>query len=376
MCEAVTKTLLCKTASCCYHYEIEIGSGLLYFQEKYLKPLASKFAIITDDKIALLYGERFQQYLTSSGLEVYLFSFPNGEQHKTRVTKELLENQLFEKELGRDTCVLALGGGVVTDLAGYIAATYCRGVTLLMIPTSLLAMVDASIGGKAGVNVPYGKNMLGCIYQPKKVVIDLHTLKSLPKRELANGVVEMIKHGLIADDKLFTDLERDSDKLLALDSAVLEKVVFESCYIKKEIVEQDEKENGKRRLLNFGHTIGHALERLTQYTLSHGEAVAIGLLVESYLSVKLGILDENSWGRIQKILLQYGLPLQLPFRFPIQTILDAMILDKKSLRGEPRFVMIDAIGSALAYDSHYCTYVEESLIKNALHWMNDALCCH
>jgi 3-dehydroquinate synthase len=376
MCEAMTQKLMCKIPNSSCQYEIEIGSGLLNFQSQYLSSLASRFAIITDDKIASLYGEQLQECLASSGLEVYLFSFPGGEQYKTRGTKELLENQLFEKGLGRDTCVIALGGGVVTDIAGYVAATYCRGIPLVMIPTSLLGMVDASIGGKTGVNVSYGKNMLGCIYQPKKVVIDPSTLKSLPRKELANGVVEMIKHGLIANYTLFEDLDTYSNQILALDAAILEKTIFESCRIKKEIVEQDEKENGKRRLLNFGHTIGHALERLTQYSLSHGEAVAIGLLVESYLSVKLGILDQTSFDRIKKILLQYGLPLQLLSRFPIQTILDAMALDKKSLKGQPRFVMIDAIGSSLAYDSSYCTPVEESLIKNTLHWMNDDLCCH
>ena len=336
--------------------------------------LASRFAIITDDRVSLLYGEQLHKSLFSYGLEVYLFSFPTGEQYKTRATKELLENQLFEKGLGRDTCVIALGGGVVTDMAGYVAATYCRGVSLVMIPTSLLGMVDASIGGKTGVNVPYGKNLLGCIYQPKKVLIDPSTLKSLPKKELANGVVEMIKHALIADCALFTYFEEHADQLLALDPEILEKVIFESCRIKKEIVEQDEKEKGKRHLLNLGHTIGHALERLTHYTLSHGEAVAIGILVESYLSVQLGALDQKSFDRIKKNLVQYTLPLLLPSQLPVQTILDAMALDKKSVRGQPRFVVIDAIGSPLAYDSSYCTHVEESLIRKALQWMNDDLC--
>ena len=229
------------------------------------------------------------------GLEAILFSFPNGEQHKSRATKEKLEDQLFEKELGRDICVIALGGGVTTDLGGYLAATYCRGVPLVMMPTSLLGMVDASIGGKTGVNTPYGKNLVGSIYQPKKVLIDPATLQSLPLKELRNGIVEMIKHGLILDRDYFTYLNEHADQLLELDLSILEKAIFESCRIKREIVEQDDRESGKRNLLNFGHTVGHALENLTHYSLAHGEAVAIGILVESHLAVQLGHLNSNDF---------------------------------------------------------------------------------
>lgn len=372
----MTQKLICKISNSPDHYEIEIGHGLLKLLPPHLNQLASKFVIITDDQIASLYGKQLQNHLISSGLDTYLFSFPHGEQHKTRKTKEILEDQLFEKGLGRDTCIIALGGGIVTDIAGYVAATYCRGIPLIKIPTSLLGMVDASIGGKTGVNVPYGKNMLGCIYQPKKVMIDLSFLKTLPKKELANGTVEMIKHGLIADANVFEDLEKYSNQFLALDAAVLAKLVSESCRIKKEIVEQDEKEKGLRHLLNFGHTVGHALEHLTEYTLSHGEAVAIGILVESYLSLKLGILNQNDFDRIKKVLVQYGLPLQLPTQFSIQAILNAMTLDKKSLKGQPRFVIIEAIGSVKIFDSNYCIPIEESLLKKALQWMNDDLCCH
>lgn len=372
----MNQKLLCKIPSSESSYEIEISSGSLYRQAEFLSPLAPKFAIITNDTLAPLYGEKLQKSLSSLKLEAHLFQFPDGEQYKTRKTKEDLEDQLFQKGLGRDTCVIGLGGGVVTDIAGYVAATYCRGIPLVIIPTSLLCMVDAGIGGKTGINVPYGKNLLGCIYQPKKVIIDPDTLHSLPKKELINGVVEMIKHGLIADAGYFEYLEKNDKKLLALDPTVVEKGIFESCRIKKEIVEQDEKEQGKRRLLNFGHTIGHALETLTEYSLAHGEAVAIGLLVESYLSVQLNRLDKSVLKQIKQILVNYGVPLHLPKQFPISTFLQAMELDKKSSKGMPRFVMINAIGSPVSFDSHYCTHVDETLIKKALEWMNDDLPCH
>lgn len=371
--------LTCAIPSSLLSYDIDIQTGILNDKKvlpQYLPSLGSRFAIITDSTLSLLYGEQLYQFLAASNLDVVLFSFPNGEAYKTRATKEHLENQMFEKGFGRDTCVIALGGGVVTDLAGYLAATYCRGVPLVTIPTSLLSMVDASIGGKTGVNAPYGKNMLGCIYQPKKVIIDPSTLQTLPGKEFTYGIVEMIKHGLIADYTYFDYLEQHAHSLLSLEPAILEHAIFESCRIKKEIVEQDEKEQGKRHLLNFGHTVAHALESLTHYTLPHGEAVAIGLLVESHLAVQLGHLSQNAFDRIQKILIKYALPLQLPSYFSTQTIVDAMVLDKKSLKGQPRFVMINAIGSSLSCNSHYCMHVEESLIKNALQWMNDDLCCH
>ena len=368
----MTKTLVCNIPSSLQRYEIEIGNGIMFMQSQMLKSLGSKFALITDEQVALLYGIDLQKTLSSEGLEVELFSFPPGETSKTRATKELLENQLFEKEFGRDTCVIALGGGVVTDLGGYVAATFCRGVPLVMAPTSLLGMVDASIGGKTGVNLPFGKNLIGCIYQPKKVIIDLATLKTLPKKELSCGIVEMIKHGLIADRELFEELEKTS--LLTIDMPALEKAIFESCRIKKEIVEQDEKEQGKRHLLNFGHTVGHALEKLTNYSLSHGQAVAIGLLVESHLSMQLGALSQHALNRIRTLLVQYDLPLQLPSRFSTQSLLEAMMHDKKSLRKEPRFVVIDAIGSSLPFGSNFCTTVDKSLIINSLNWMTDDLC--
>jgi 3-dehydroquinate synthase len=356
--------LVCTFPASLSRYEIEIGSGLLKRQSEYLATLGSRFAIITDDQVASLYGNQLLAAL--AGLEAYLFSFPHGEKSKTRSTKDFLEDQLFEKGLGRDTCVIALGGGVVTDIAGYAAATFCRGVPLVMMPTSLLAMADASIGGKTGVNTPYGKNLLGCIYQPKKVVIDPLTLKSLPESEIKNGVVEIIKHGLIADRALFEYLEERSDPFLKLEAKVVEKAIFESVRIKKEIVEQDEKCSGKRNMLNFGHTIGHALEVLTHYQIPHGQAVAIGIVVESYLSMQTGFLPFDSFRRIQDIFARFFIPASLPAHLNPQTILDAMTLDKKSLAGQPRFAIIDEIGSSCSFNAQYCTHVEKALIQEAL----------
>lgn len=355
-------------------YEIEIQSGFMYKAAEYLASIASRFAIIADEQTARLYGEKLADRLSSSGFEVGLFSFLQGEGSKTRETKEILENSLFEKGFGRDICVIALGGGVTTDLAGFVAATYCRGVPLVMMPTSLLAMVDASIGGKTGVNLPYGKNLIGCFYQPKRVMIDTETLKTLPVRELRNGIVEMIKHGLIADSRYFSYLESHSKELLALDPEVINRSVFESCRIKKEIIELDAHESGKRRLLNFGHTVGHALEKVSQYSISHGEAVAIGILVESYLAVHLGYLEIETLEKIRSIFLNYSIPLTLPQTYSAESIMDAMALDKKSLKGAPRFVIINDIGFCANFESEYCTSVDEKDIIKALRWMSDDLC--
>lgn len=372
----MTKSILCKIPKTPEEYQIEIGTGILNSQVPFLKSLNSNIVIITDDVIAPLYGQKFKEYLISYNLEVFLFSFLNGEHNKTRETKEQLEDQMFQQLLGRDTCIIAMGGGVVTDLVGYIAATYCRGIPLVMIPTSLLGMVDACIGGKTGVNVPYGKNMLGCIYQPKKVIIDLNTLKSISKKEISNGAVEMIKHGMIADKDFFEMLEANVENISDLNPAILEEAIFESCRIKTKIIEEDEKEKGKRQLLNAGHTFGHALELVTNHSISHGEAVGIGLIVESYMALNLGILDERSFERIKEILVNYKLPLRLPQNFEIKTILDAMALDKKSLGGKPRFVLIQGIGIPLKFESSYCTHVKESLIIKAIEWMQNDLCCH
>ena len=235
-------------------------------------------------------------------------------------------------------------------------------------------MVDASIGGNRG-ECTLWKDMLGCIYPPRKVMIDPSTLHSLPLKEIKSGVVEMIKHGLIADQAFFNYLEEHSEEILNLMLEPLENAIFESCRIKKEIVESDEKDMGKRNILNFGHTVGHALEKLNNYSLGHGEAIAIGILVENHLALQMGHLKQNTFNKIHNIFLKYTLPLQLPFHIPSQSIIDAMKLDKKSLNGMPRFVIIEEIGVPLSTPIH-CHPVEEKFIYTALKWMKDDLCSH
>ncbi len=368
----MSEQLICTIPENITSYPIEIQYGLLDnipLLKLMLEKLASRFAIVADWQVAGYYGKDLCDNLNSAGLDVDLFIFPSGEINKNRTVKEKIEDQLFKKNFGSDSCIIALGGGVTTDLGGYVAATYCRGIPLVNIPTSLLGMVDASIGGKNGVNVPYGKNLLGCIYQPKMVLIDSVTLRTLRVEELRNGFVEMIKHGVIADDTYFAFLSDNIDKLLSLDSETIERAIYESCRIKKEIVEQNEKESRKRHLLNFGHTIGHALEHLTHFSISHGEAVAIGMLVESHLAIQLGKLKQKDFDRLKSILLRYGLLLKLEEKFSVEALLEAMILDKKSKKGAPRFVLIESIGVPDSCDSEYCTVVKQDVLVKTLEWM-------
>lgn len=353
---------------------IEIEQGLLRKPEKwvpFLKTLSSKFAIVTDQTVRALYGEKLARVL-----EAPLISFPSGEASKTRETKEAIENQMFEAGLGRDSCLIALGGGIVTDLGGFVAATFCRGIPHVLFPTSFLGMVDASIGGKTGVDVPYGKNLIGAIYQPKKIYIDPEVLKSLPIEEIRNGAVETIKHALIQDEELFAFFEREKEKILGLNLDVLTQVISRSAKIKQAIVNEDEREAGKRRLLNLGHTVAHAIETLSDYKLPHGEAVAIGIVTEAYMGVEMKILSPEVFEKIYHLLVSYGLPFKLPSQYKLEEIEAIMFHDKKSLKGRPRFAMIEEIGKPLAFGSQHCTFIDEKIIMRALNWMLHDLCRH
>ncbi|MDA9271809.1 3-dehydroquinate synthase, partial [bacterium] len=259
-------------------YPIYIGQQLLEtaLLADCCTQINKRLVIITDTNLVNSLGIQLQQQLQQQGLQALLLACPAGEIHKTRETKQQLEDELLARQYGRDTCLIALGGGVVTDLVGFLAATYCRGLPVIYVPTTLLAMVDASIGGKTGVNTPHGKNLIGTFTQPQAVFMDINTLNTLPENEWHNGMAEMIKHSLIADATIFKLLQQNVEKIIQRDAIFLIDMIHASCLIKKNIVEQDEQEQGLRQLLNFGHTIGHAIETIEHYRLSHGEAVAIG----------------------------------------------------------------------------------------------------
>jgi len=346
--------------------EIFIQEGWLnceHFVQRIL-PLARRFVLLTDSTLKDLYGSRLAHFLQESGLEVDLLYFPAGETSKCRKTKEQIEDEMQKRGIGKDAALIALGGGVVGDMAGFIASTYCRGIPWVFLPTTLLAMVDASIGGKNGVNTSFCKNAIGTIYHPLYVFMDLKSLCTLPEKEMRNGFAEMIKHGLIQDAAYFSFLEQNSQALLSLDSSVLLQAIQDSCRIKESVVILDSEEAGLRQILNFGHTIAHALEAAESYQISHGEAVAIGLLVESFLSWKMGYLDKSSFLRIENILHSYHF-LQSEISYSPE-FFASMTLDKKAEGGVPRFVLLEAIGRTKRFSGQYTLKIPLEIVKERL----------
>jgi len=337
-----------------HSYPVLIGRNLISLET--IKPYIKdrQCAIITDTNVAPLYS----QTLPSS----HLFTIPHGEKSKTREMKAEIEDQMQQKGLGRDTCVIAMGGGMITDLAGFVASTYCRGVPLISIPTSLLAMVDASIGGKTGVNTPLGKNLIGTIYHPEIVIMDTTTLESLPPRQLRNGFIEVIKHALIADKELFDYLEKNLNAIL--DRQIdLTDIITKNVLIKKQVIETDLHESNLRRILNFGHTFGHALEKNSDYSILHGEAVAQGIIFESKLSTQLAGLPIASFERIQKMI-EIVYP-DIEYTTISTQIVDTMKLDKKAVGNAPRFVLLKEIGITHPFGGDFCKTVEPGFMRNA-----------
>lgn len=329
-------------------YDILIAPGLIQQLDTILKQYcpAARYALVSDSHVGKLYGESIAEQVSRAGCQVELLTFPPGERNKTRETWATLSDQMLAAHLGRDCAVIALGGGVVNDVAGFVAATYLRGVPLVQVPTSLLAMIDSSIGGKTGVDVPAGKNLLGAFHQPRVVVADPDLLASLSSVQLAAGLAEAVKHGVIADAEYFAFLEAEYAAIFAKHAPALEQLVRRSVEIKAAVVAQDEREKGRRAILNFGHTVGHAIEATSKYEVLHGEAVAIGMVYEGRLAESLGIAAAGTAARIQATLERLHLPVERPDASQVDDLIAAMRADKKVRAGEIRVALPRAIGVA------------------------------
>jgi 3-dehydroquinate synthase len=325
-------------------YPIHVGAGLLA-DRALLRSAAGpgQVLIVTNETVARLYLDALRQGLSDEAVVLVL---PDGEQYKTLETFARIIDALIDGGFRRDARIVALGGGVVGDLAGFAAACYQRGIDFVQIPTTLLAQVDSAVGGKTAVNHPKAKNMIGAFHQPVAVISDTDTLRTLPPREFAAGLAEVIKYGLLGDRDFFAWLEANLDALRALDAAALRHAILRSCEIKATIVAEDEREHGRRALLNLGHTFGHALEAVGGYSRwLHGEAVAIGLVLAAATSRRLGRLDEASCTRVRDVLARAGLPTRAP-GVAARDVLRHMRLDKKARRGGLTLVLLDAIGAA------------------------------
>jgi 3-dehydroquinate synthase len=329
-------------------YSIKVGSGLLSRLGNECARLGfeKKCALISDRNVAPLYAARARASLSRAGFDSTLITVPAGETAKSLKTVQACYDQLARQRLERKSFIVALGGGVVGDLAGFVAATYLRGMAFVQVPTTLLAQVDSSVGGKVGVNLKAGKNLVGAFHQPRLVLCDLETLTSLPGREYRAGLAEVIKYGIIYDAALFNRLHREMPKLLRKNPATLSAVVSRCCEIKAAVVGQDETESGLRAILNFGHTVGHALEAISQYgKYLHGEAIAIGQVAAARLSSNLLGLTQNEVARIAAIFQQAGLPTSVKLSAAQQRkLFSAMKLDKKVSGGEIKFVLARKIG--------------------------------
>lgn len=346
-------------------YDIHVGTGLLPRLGEWCRELglSRRAAVITDTRVAEHHLEAVMRSLRAAGFDPVAVTVPAGEGSKQWRQVQRCHDALAAARLERRSLVVALGGGVVGDLAGFVAATYLRGVPFVQVPTTLLAQVDSSVGGKVGINLRAGKNLVGAFYQPRLVVADLETLGTLPEREYRAGLAEVIKYGAIADAALLGLVESGMDRLLRKDPGVLEPVVARCCEIKAEVVSADEREGGRREILNFGHTIGHAWEALAGYgRWLHGEAIAVGQVLEAELSCRRLGLARDDRDRLERVLAAAGLPTRVRWTGPrVDRLLEVMRLDKKVRDGRIRFVLLPELGRA-----EWGHVVEEAQIREVL----------
>lgn len=334
-------------------YDIVIAAGGLDNIGASMKAVGfksgQKIALVTNPTVYKLNGDGVENSLKAAGFKLTLITVPDGEEYKTLDTVNAMLGEMLKSGLDRRSGIVALGGGVIGDMAGFAASVYMRGIRYIQLPTTLLAQVDSSVGGKTGVNHPLGKNLIGSFYQPSLVVIDTDTLKTLPQRQFRAGMAEVIKYGVIWDAELFEYLVENSTRIASLDAQALKHIIRRSCAIKAEVVSRDEREGGLRAMLNYGHTIGHAVEAVTGYgTYLHGEAVAIGMVVEAVIAARMGMVKEADLENIKSIVRLYGLPDRLPSGISADAMMSAMMLDKKTIGGSLRFALPTGIGSAKA----------------------------
>jgi 3-dehydroquinate synthase len=305
---------------------------------------AHRYAIIADETVGELYGREIADGFIQAGKEAHLFTFPPGEGSKSREEWSRLTDAMLGAGFGRDSAVVAVGGGVAGDLAGFVAATFMRGIPLVQVPTSLVAMIDSSVGGKVGVDVQAGKNLVGAFHSPRLVVVDPEVAATLPRAEIAQGLAEAIKHGAILDPVYLADLEGDIPGVLAGEVGAIGRVVMRSIEIKAEVVSQDERESGLRKVLNFGHTLGHAIESAAGYTLPHGTCVALGMILEARLGESLGVTRQGTSGVLARLAGLLDLPTTLPDGMDPGVILSFTKTDKKGRGGTPRYVLLSHTG--------------------------------
>jgi 3-dehydroquinate synthase len=327
-------------------YEIYIGQdildrmGLIITKNNW----ASRYILITDSNVSALHGDRVIGTLKEMGLKVDQIEIPAGEASKDMQTIFSIIDRMIELGADRTSALIALGGGVVGDITGFVASIYMRGIPYIQVPTTLLAQVDSSIGGKTAIDLPHGKNILGTFHQPKGVFIDLAFLKTLPSREFGNGLAEIVKCGIIDDPELLSLLEKEAEAIRNRDMILLEKVIARTCRIKKGIVEIDEMEKGLRRILNFGHTIGHAIEAESGYSISHGEAVSVGMVAAAHISDRLKYLPSEDRERILSLIRAIGLPDRIPHTLSTDGVSSRIKRDKKKEGDAVRFVLLKKIG--------------------------------
>jgi 3-dehydroquinate synthase len=350
-------------------YEILVGSGLFTSIATILSRFcpAHRYAVITDDRVAELYAVKLSRMLHAAGYRADVFAFQNGEPRKTRETWGLVSDAMLEAGIGRDAAVIAFGGGVPGDLGGFVAATYMRGLPLVQVPTTLLAMIDSSVGGKTGVDTAAGKNLLGCFHQPQVVLADADLLQTLPDAHIRAGLAEAVKHGAIADPQYLDWIESAAGELLAGDTEALTRLIGRSVEIKAEVVNRDEMESGPRKMLNFGHTVGHAVEALSDYSLLHGEAIAIGMVEEARIGERIGVTAAGTSARLRRVLSRLGLPTSLPLEMGIDEVVAWTRADKKAREGRVEYALIESIGSpAVGRDGRHGSPVADETVLDVL----------